>query len=417
MFQGVSMGDVTDSPEGRIQGNNSGAHPNNSWPWRVGMVVEAPELAHAISEALTEINAISVCSASPGATAFETANLIEHHRPDVLLVELARVPGSPAEWIQTIRGGNDLPLIIAVNPQPDPSQMIEALRAGASEFLFLPLRPAIFDSMDRIASLLESRQRAAAEPGRLLAFVGAKGGAGATTVACHLASALRNLPTAGGNSLVLDFDYQTTGARRIFRSPAAGRAFDAVQSVRRLNSNVWPEFATNVAEGVDLLSGEPGKSWEGIEPWRIESLMRFAVRQYKWVVADLGRHLNPANWTFLENIQELFVVTMPDVLALYKTRTLLEMLTSRGFEKSRIRLLLNRNQTAPQDFWIESIHQMFEIPVFAVIPGDYPALSSMPAGHYEYPSKSPVGKSIQKLASRLAGVEDNGAKKSRFRLL
>jgi len=310
-----------------------------------------------------------------------------------------------------VRSVGDTPLVIAVHAEPNPSEMISALRAGASEFLSLPVRPAIFEAMDRLATQLESRQRAAVAPGRMLGFLSAKGGCGATTLACYLAVALHNA-NGGGKSLVMDLDHQSPAAHRVFRTGTPGSAAAAFSAVRRLNSACWSEFATPVAPGVDLLTGNISTEMDLQEPWRIDSLFRFVVRNYSWVLADLGRHLNPWNWTFLENIQELFIVTAPDVLALYQTRSVLQMLTGRGFDKSRIRLVLNRNQLSPQDFWTESIEQMFEIGVFAVIPGDYPALSKMPVGRFDFPAGSPVGKAVSKLAVRIAGQKSETPKKA-----
>jgi Flp pilus assembly CpaE family ATPase len=126
-------------------------------------------------------------------------------------------------------------------------------------------------------------------------------------------------------------------------------------------------------------------------------------------MADLGRHLNPANWIFLQHIDELCLVTAPEVLALYQTRSVLQTLTSRGFDKSRIRLVLNRNRSAPQDFWVESIEQMFEMNVFAVIPNDYSTLDKSPRDRFEFPADTPFGKAVVKLAGRLTHPNGPGS--------
>jgi len=112
---------------------------------------------------------------------------------------------------------------------------------------------------------------------------------------------------------------------------------------------------------------------------------------------------------FLQNIDELFLVTAPEVLALYQTRSVLQTLAGRGFDKSRIRLILNRNRTTPQDFWVESIEQMFEMNVFAVIPNDYSTLDKMPRDRFEFPADTPFGKALVKLAGRLANPNGPGS--------
>ena len=123
---------------------------------------------------------------------------------------------------------------------------------------------------------------------------------------------------------------------------------------------------------------------------------------------DLGRHLNPANWALLQNIEELFIVTAPDVLALYQTRSVLQTLSNRGFDKGRVRIILNRNLSSPQDFWVESIEQMFEMNVFAIIPNDDGTFEKLPRDRFEFPAETPFGRALIKMASRLAGPHAPG---------
>jgi Flp pilus assembly CpaE family ATPase len=143
------------------------------------------------------------------------------------------------------------------------------------------------------------------------------------------------------------------------------------------------------------------------EPWRVASLFRFVSQQYNWILVDLGRHLNPANWALLQNIEDLFIVTAPDVLALYQTRSVLQTLSSRGFDKSRVRIVLNRNSSSPQDFWVESIEQMFEMSVFGVIPSDDETFDKLPRDRFQFPADTPFGRAMTKIAARL--VKPDGA--------
>jgi pilus assembly protein CpaE len=303
-----------------------------------------------------------------------------------------------------VRRGEEKPLIVAVHPEADPAEMISALRAGASEFLSLPVKPAIYEAMERIGTLLESRRHSLMERGKIAGVLSAKGGCGATSIACHLSAALVavNKPM---RVLVADLDYQSPGTRGVFRiepQAHAGQAFDAV---RRLSSNAWREFATPVISGVDLLASPRDEQAAGQpEQWRVESLFRFVSRQYNWILVDLGRHLNPANWVLLQNIEELFIVTAPDVLALYQTRSILQTLSNRGFDKSRVKIVLNRNLSSPQDFWVESIEQMFEMSVFGVIPNDDGTFEKLSRERFEFPAETPFGRAVTKIAARLSGT-------------
>ena len=369
-----------------------------AWPWRIGYVLESVELGEELTSALVEMRASCDFRAAASGPVFEIASMVERNKLDILFVELARVGMPGGEWINLVRAGNESLLIVAVHPDAEPTQMISALRAGASEFISLPVRPAIFEAMDRVATQLESRQTTSVEPGKLIGVLSAKGGCGATTLACHLSIALQQAQ-GSGRVLKADLDHQAPSAKRVFHAPSQSGVAEAFESVRRLNSGCWPEFVSPITPMVDMLAATPGI--EQPEPWRIDSLFRFVRRHYSWILADLGRQLNPSNWAFLSSVDELLVVTAPDVLALYQTRSVLQMLTNRGFEKSRLRLILNRNQNSPQDFWIESIEQMFDMSVASVLPHDHATLSSMSRERFDFPASSAYGRAVGKLAARI----------------
>ena len=399
----------------------------HDWVWKIGLVLETPELVSELASALDEAGAARVFEFPASASSFEVAHAVDREKPDLVFVELARTQKASAEWISDVRQGDDMPLVAAVHASADPAEMISALRAGASEFLCLPVRPAIYEAMERIGALLEARRNATMERGTIAGVLSAKGGCGATSFACHLSAALLHHAThpnpkqpvanpaaaARMRILVADLDYQSPGSSGVFRANPQSHAGAAFDSVRRLSSSSWRDFATPVAPGLDLLASPmdvPAKP-EGAgvfdpitappEQWRVESLFRFVGRQYNWIFADLGRHLNPANWVLLQNVEELFIVTAPDVLALYQTRSILQTLSNRGFDKNRVRIILNRNLSSPQDFWVESIEQMFETSVFGVVPSDDGTFEKLPRDRFEFPAETPFGRAMTKVAARV----------------
>ena len=367
----------------------------HAWPWRIGLVVESPSLISEIMQSLSAINAACEFRVEPGEEPFEIARIVERQKPDLLFVELARISGPARQWIELIRSGGDT-LIAAVHTSPAPDEMIAALRAGACEFIHHPVRPSIFDTMARLGDLMEARRTLAVEPGTVIGILSAKGGCGATTLACHVAAA------SAGRILVADLDHQAPAAHRVFRTHPRRYAADAFDSARRLTPGTWPEFVRPIGDRLDLLAGTESSANASPDAWRIDNLFRFVTRQYARILVDLGRNLNPFNWSFLQSVDELIVVTAPDVLALYQTRQILQTLSNRGFDRSRVRLVLNRNHAAPQDFWVESIEQMFEFRVLEVIPNDYGTINNLPRDRFEFPANSQFGRCMTRLADKLA---------------
>jgi pilus assembly protein CpaE len=415
---------------------NTSSAPDTSsrpdWAWKIGLVLETPALRSEIVSAIAQAGAGTLFEFPASAPSFEVATAVDRDKPDLLFVELSHTSKPAAEWIADVRRGEEKPLIVAVHPAADPPEMIGALRAGASEFLCLPIRPAIYEAMERIGTLLESRSHSLMERGKIAGVLSAKGGCGATSFACHLSAALVAADPSHDKSkanaartrvLVADLDCQSPGTRGVFRIQPQAHAGEAFDAVRRLSSNAWREFATPIVTGVDLLASpmdvasgklpfDGGATSNSLtEQWRVESLFRFVSRQYNWILVDLGRHLNPANWVLLQNIEELVIVTAPDVLALYQTRSILQTLSNRGFDKSRVRIVLNRNLSSPQDFWVESIEQMFEMSVFGVIPNDEGTFDKLPRDRFEFPAETPFGRAMTKIAARLTGTGSPGSQK------
>ncbi len=374
------------------------------------MVVDDPRLQEEIAAALAEVRATCVFQISASSPVREVLARIERDRPDLLFVEIAATPIPAMEWMAATQSADGLPVIAAVHASADPEHMIGALRAGATEFLSLPMAPAIFPALNRIAARLASKQPAETSQGRIIGVVSSKGGCGGSTLACHLGMALAKA-SPQGRILVADLDYQSPAVHRVCRMKPTHRAGDTFDSVRKLSSSNWAEFFVPLRENLDILAGPDPQQSAMPEPWRIESLFRHINRVYPLALIDLGRHLTPGIWAFLQHIDELMVVAAPDVLALYQTRYIIQTLTNRGFDRGRLRLVLNLSDKTPRDFWIESIEQMFEMKLFGVIPADYSGLASVSKGEFAFPADAPFGKAVTKLAGRVLKNENPGSAK------
>ena len=86
---------------------------------------------------------------------------------------------------QSLHGRGNL---IAVSDKSDPDLILEAMRAGCSEYLTRRSTvDQLAEALDRVRSRLNVQKPVSAKPlGRILAMLGARGGAGATTLAVHL---------------------------------------------------------------------------------------------------------------------------------------------------------------------------------------------------------------------------------------
>src|ERR1700689_3647474 len=97
--------------------------------WKIGLVLETPELAVEITSAIASAGTTPVFELPAGSPSFEIASAVERLKPDILFVELARASKPAADWMIDVRRGELTPLIVAVHPVAEPAEMISALRA------------------------------------------------------------------------------------------------------------------------------------------------------------------------------------------------------------------------------------------------------------------------------------------------
>ena len=139
---------------------------------------------------------------------------IERHRVDVVLVEASRIAVPLEEFVRRIRNSAVQPAVFVLNPEAAPELILEALRAGANEYLYPPLADTLRDALQRLST---ARSKGGSDTskalGKIFGFLSARGGCGATTFAVHVATDL----AAGGGATGGDSADETGGAAGGFR--------------------------------------------------------------------------------------------------------------------------------------------------------------------------------------------------------
>ncbi len=129
---------------------------------------------------------------------------IEGEPAQVMMVVFGDDEEAPLALLQETSGRTVRPTAFAVLPKRSPSLLRRALRAGADEILFLPLEAD--DAARALFKISEARRRnLRGGYGKVLSLLSMVGGVGTTTLAAHLALALRRL---GKQVAVVDLDLQ-----------------------------------------------------------------------------------------------------------------------------------------------------------------------------------------------------------------
>ncbi len=330
-------------------------------------------------------------------TLIERVDLV---RPDVLILEIAGLGESAEETLRALRARPAAPELIVVNSTPQPSLMITAIRAGAVEYLDSPIGNRLRLTLQKIW-VTRTPESSSGRAGRVLAFVSAKGGCGATTIACHLAREFER--QTGQRVLLADLDLDAGMVQFLLKTGSPYSLLDAVANAHRLDPCFWNELVSHVSPRLDVLHS-PATGSGPLEEAALRRVLRFARSLYDWVLLDLGRGLNPALLSGLAEIRESYLVATPDVPALYKAKRVMHTLVERGCKREHLRLIINC-MPKRSDLSLDELERTVGFPVYGVVPGDDGAIEEACAAGRLVEPGGILGMHYARLAAKMAGIE------------
>jgi len=318
--------------------------------------------------------------------------------PDVLVLDLRAGAAVPSDLATFKRRHPRTGVVIAV-PAFDPKIMLEAMRAGVTEAVADPvsaqdLRAAI----DRVLG----QNTPEIEQGRVLAFLGAKGGVGTTTLAVNVAAALA-AENAPHSVLLADLHVTGHGDAALFLGVEPRFSIvDAIDNVSRLDRAVLQSLIVRAKSGVDVLAAPERPSNKNLESHQLRSLLERLSKLYPFVILDLPQ----SDLGALEAIEPVSVLTLVvnQELPTVRRASRVAALLRQRYGKDRVSMAVSRYDSRAE-IGQEDVERVAGLPVWAVLPSDYRrVVSSANAGEpLVGDAGNRLAKVIQQYAQRLAG--------------
>jgi len=344
--------------------------------------VSGSETHSLLSLAFNEINGISFEFTKLGMAPFAAVKAAPK-APDALFFE-ARDEEQAEDWIEAIRanpGGFKRHLVVLI-PVLTKTSSTRLLQAGADDVL--STRPDIAD-ITRTLGRANSVSRELASPRaaeasedldtRLIMFIHAAGGAGATTLAVNAAVQLHNRIKDGrGGACMVDLDFQFGDAHLHLDLPVQSRVLDVVNAPERLDRRMLDDLMINAPNGLKVLtSPDAPMPLDGVGPDTIDTILSLARRRYRYVVVDMPYALTHWTETAMRRADHIFLVTQIDVPSLRAARRLLDTIREEHVTRSPITIVANRyggksgNMRVP----LQQASRALDRDINFVIPNDY----------------------------------------------
>ena len=210
---------------------------------------------------------------------------------------------------------------------------------GAAEYLYKPLMPEMVARHFGV-QLTGTGVALANGGGRIVCITGARGGAGATTLAANLAWYLAEI--ARRNTVLLDADLHTGTAAMLLGGRTGPGLRSALEAPDRMDELFIERSAIPVFDRLHMLAAEePMTDQPGCLPGAAERLTAMLRRRFNYVVADVPFHAGPFSRELMALTQQRVLVLVPTLGAIRDTLRLLALPAGTG-QVRRAVLVLNR---------------------------------------------------------------------------
>ncbi len=260
--------------------------------------------------------------------------------------------------------------LIAVSAKTEPAQILEAMRAGCGEYLTKPLAAdQLCETLDRLRTRLAAAKKTVpAKPqGKILALVGARGGAGTTTLAVHLGCFL--VRQHGKKTLILD-EHRRLGHVSLYlgQDEANYHFYELVRNIARLDETLLQGFVIHHSSCLDILpSPDCFDDSTNVSLDDIQRAIRFLGQNYEFVVIDCPHGVHNLSLATIDCSDEIYLVATPDVPALRDLSRCIDRLLQSSVSPSKFKVVINRFSSEGA-LTLEQIEKAIRQPIAITIP-------------------------------------------------
>lgn len=287
-----------------------------------------------------------------GGAAAAVAHYQESPTPNLIILEShapqAQLVAELDELAQSCDTGTKVVIIGKTN---DVVLYRDLMRRGISEYLVGPVSP--FELMECLSSLYNNPE---SDPvGQVLAFIGAKGGVGSSTICHNVAWTLSEVLST--NMVIADMDlaFGTTGLD-FNQDPVQGIA-DALQNPDRLDEMLLDRLLTTCSKHLSIFAAPVvlDRDYE-MSPEGCETVIDVVRQNVPFVAVDLPHAWAPWTKRLLLQADEIVITAMPDLANLRNAKNIVDLVKQARKNDSAPHLVLNmanmqkRPEITPKDF-------------------------------------------------------------------
>ncbi len=334
----------------------------------------------------------------------ELRDWLRHTCVDIVAINLDDAKGQGLEAVsKTVQIAPGCS-ILGLSGQTDPAHIIQAMRAGCSQFVPWPVD---IEDLKTAVGRIRAMRKGSLHSSRRICVIGSSGGVGATMVACNLAIELGHLTDRRCALVDMNLEFGDVGCAFDCtpRYSIADVCRDGVDADHLLISKAIHELPSNLAV---MARPEEIEQARHVTPEGVQAMLCVMSELYPYIVVDLPRTFSFLSAAAVAQADRSLIITQPNVTSIRNATRIYRCLLQMGAEDDRVEIVLNRCKASFERISPDDIKAHFRRPVFAMIPNDYRRVqSALDLGHpvMKDSPNSPARLAIQDMARKIAGEQ------------
>jgi pilus assembly protein CpaE len=301
---------------------------------------------------------------------------IVHLRPSAAVITLGPNTDQGVALIERLTAEGVPTALICAARDASPELILRSMRAGAREFLRLPVIKEEFDTvLARTAEVCATRVEMPKKKGRMIAVFSSKGGCGTTFMATNLAAATAR-PT-----VLVDLNLQAGDLPLFLGIEAKYSIADMVENRVRMDDSLLTSYVTPYSSNLALLAApREADSADDIEPEHVFEALERLRERYEYVVLDPQHTFDAITLAALDQADDIVLVLTLDIPAIRSAQRSLEIFDRLGYPRKKVRVIVNR-WSKQIDLDLRQVEKFLGEPVVGFVPSDYqPVVNSINLG-------------------------------------
>lgn len=287
-------------------------------------------------------------------------------RYDVVIIDLDSNPDYALRVVETICAAGDATVMV-YSARVDLDMALRSMRAGAREFLQLPLVPAeLAQALSRV--VVRAPAAGAKRVNRkTFVFLGSKGGSGVTTIASNFAVLLAQ--ESEQSTLLIDLGLPLGDAALNLGMITEYSTANVFDDPSRLDASFLSSLLARHSTGLAVLAAPSEFPRTEASREAIERLMQVARQNFDYVVVDVGTRLDLRQTNLFDDSTFIYLVVQAGISELRNANRMISKFYSGS--DCRLQIVLNRYIPNAMGFDDKNLAKALTREIDWKIPDDY----------------------------------------------